>query len=118
MPPDRRPGHRLPSGGQVVQADPHRPPAARALAEALAEWHYDARHVAMARYDAIGFEAAAVTGLTVLTSAKLSRPGPRRVATLRFARPFAVVAAAFDDRRAHNSTVPSAWHGYRSSPPG
>jgi hypothetical protein len=88
--------------------------AARALAEALelGDWRYDARQVAMARYSAVGFEAAAVTGLAVAMSAKVSRPGRRRVATVRFAHPFAVVAAAFDDRPArHASPVPSAWHG-------
>jgi len=88
--------------------------AARALAEALdlGDWRYDARQAAMARYGAVGFEAAAVTGLAVAMSAKVSRPGRRRVATVRFAHPFAVVAAAFDDRQArHASPVPSAWHG-------
>jgi len=66
----------------------------------------------MARYSAVGFEAAAVTGLAVLVSARVSRPGRRRTATVRFAHPFAVVAAAFDDTRAyHASPVPSAWHG-------
>jgi hypothetical protein len=88
--------------------------AARVLAEALelAEWWYDARQAAMARYSAVGFEAAAVTGLAVLVSGKVSRPGRRRTATVRFAHPFAVVAAAFDDPRArHPSPVPSAWHG-------
>ncbi len=39
----------------------------------------------MARYRAVGFEAAAVTGLAVAMSAKVSRPGRRRVATVRFA---------------------------------
>ncbi len=88
--------------------------AARVLAEALelAEWWYDARQAAMARYSAVGFEAAAVTGLAVLVSAQVSRPGRRRTATVRFAHPFAVVAAAFDDPRArHASPVPSPWHG-------
>jgi hypothetical protein len=88
--------------------------AARVIAEALelGDWPYDARQAAMARYSAVGFEAAAVTGLAVLTSARMSRPGRRRVATVRFGHPFAVVATAFDDRRAdHASPVPSAWHG-------
>jgi hypothetical protein len=88
--------------------------AARVLAEALefAEWWYDARQAAMARYSAVGFEAAAVTGLAVLISAKLSRPGRRRTATVRFAHPFAVVAAAFDDPQAGRaSPIPNAWHG-------
>jgi len=50
--------------------------AARALAEALdlGDWRYDARQAAMARYSAVGFEAAAVTGLAVAMSAKVSRP--------------------------------------------
>jgi hypothetical protein len=88
--------------------------AARALAEALElrDWRYDARHTAMARYSAVGFEAAAVTGLAVAMAAVARRPGRRRVATVRFAHPFAVVAAAFDDPRTrHASPVPSAWHG-------
>jgi len=88
--------------------------AARGLAEALelGDWRYDARQAAMARYSAVGFEATAVTGLAVAMSAKVSRPGRRRVATVRFAHPFAVVAAAFDDRQArHASPVPGAWHG-------
>jgi hypothetical protein len=64
-----------------------------------------------ARYSAVGFEAA-VTGLAVAVSAKVSRPGRQRVAAVRFAHPFAVVAAAFDDPRARDaSPVPSAWHG-------
>jgi hypothetical protein len=88
--------------------------AARALADSLelADWRYDARQAAMARYSAVGFEAAAVTGLAVATSARMYRPGRRRVATVRFAHPFAVVAAAFDDHQArHASPVPSLWHG-------
>ncbi len=88
--------------------------AARALAAALelGDWRRDARQAAMARYSAVGFEAAAVTGHAVATSARVSRPGRRRVATVRFALPFAVIAAAFGDRQArHASPVPSAWHG-------
>ena len=89
-------------------------PAARVLAGALelGDWRYDARQVAMARYTAVGFEAAAVTGLAVATSARVSRTGRRRVATVRFAHPFAVVAVAFDDHQAPlASPVRSAWHG-------
>ncbi len=66
----------------------------------------------MARYSAVGFEAAAVTGLAVATSARVSRPGRRRVAAGRFALPFAVIAAAFGDRQARRASPGrSAWHG-------
>lgn len=87
---------------------------AQVLAEALelAESVYEARQAAMARYSAVGFEAAAVTGLAVLLSAKVSRPGRRRTATVRFGHPFAVVAAAFDDPGTHQpSPFPSTWNG-------
>jgi hypothetical protein len=64
----------------------------------------------VARYSAIGFEAAAITGLMVAVSA--GRPGVRRAATVRFAHPYAVVAAAFDDDRARSSGGSrSPWHG-------
>lgn len=65
----------------------------------------------MARYTAAGFEAAAVTALAFAVSATFPASGRRRSATVRFAHPYAVVAAAFDgslDRDA--SPVPGAWH--------
>lgn len=71
---------------------------------------YQARQVCTARYSAVGFEAAAVTGLAVAVSA--GRPGVRRIAEVRFAHPYAVVAAVSDDdRRRGSGATPSAWHG-------
>ncbi len=51
--------------------------AARIIAEALElkEWYYKARQAATARYSAVGFEAAAVTALGVLTATRVPRPG-------------------------------------------
>ena len=87
--------------------------AARAVARhQLRDQRYYARPVAMARYSAVRFEAAAATGLAVATSARVHGPVRRRVATVRFAHTFGVVAAAFDDRRSHHDNpAPSAWHG-------
>jgi len=72
---------------------------------------YEARQAAMARYTAVGFEAAAVTALALAMSATFPA-SRRRAATVRFAHPYAVVAAAFDDPRARDaSPAPGAWHG-------
>ena len=92
------------------------PAAARALASALglASFRYAARQTATARYSAVGFEAAAVTALGILASARATRPGRRRVATVRFGHPFAVVAAACDDHPTlppDSRASPSPWHG-------
>lgn len=71
---------------------------------------YQARQVCTARYSAVGFEAAAVTGLAVAVSA--GRLGFRRIAEVRFAHPYAVVAAVSDDDRLRGSGgSPSVWHG-------
>lgn len=89
------------------------PGAARRLAATLTleDLGYAAAQSAVARYDAVGFEAAAVTGLFMATSARRYRPGVRRTATLRFAHPYAVVAAATTDQR-HGPDAPGrAWHG-------
>lgn len=88
------------------------PAAATAIAAALGlgDWRYDAHQAAMARYTDIGFEAAAVTAVGVAMAAMRGRPGVRRTATLRFPRPYAVVAAVTDDR-ADPSTAGAAWHG-------
>jgi hypothetical protein len=87
--------------------------AARIIASALElhTWDNQARQACVARYDARGFEAAAVTGLAVRAAMQIPRPGVRRVATVRFARPYAVVAAAFDDRRDAGDAPPSCWSG-------
>jgi len=75
------------------------PTAARVIKQALGLTNltYEAKQVALARYTAVGFEAAAVTVLAIATSAPRLRPGHRREATLRFGHPFAVVAVASDD---------------------
>ena len=71
-----------------------------------------ARQAAMARYSRFGFEAAAVTALAVALSFR-HPAGRRRVADLRFAHPYAVVALTIDG----NGTAPatavrhSEWHG-------
>ncbi|HEY7325450.1 MAG TPA: hypothetical protein VH520_11560 [Streptosporangiaceae bacterium] len=62
---------------------------------------WDARQAAMARYSRTGFEAAAVTGMAVLASARL--PARHRHAELRFGHPYAVVALVQD--------AGSPWHG-------
>lgn len=84
--------------------------AAAAIARALelVDWRYEARQSAVAKYSAVGFEAAAVTGLAVAVSA---RPAPReapRRAVVRFRHPYAVVAATRNDPR---QPSPPAWHG-------
>ncbi|MEV6301395.1 hypothetical protein AB0M02_18440 [Actinoplanes sp. NPDC051861] len=52
----------------------------------------EAKQIATARFDRYGFEAAAVTAFMVTTSAPMERM--LRVAELRFAHPYAVVAVA------------------------
>ncbi|HEX3491349.1 MAG TPA: serpin family protein [Streptosporangiaceae bacterium] len=87
--------------------------AAHALAGA-GPWQ--AAQSAMARYTRVGFEAAAVTGLAVFSSA---RPSQRVLAAdLRFPHPYAVVAVATDPQRAargHGQARPaepaSPWSG-------
>ncbi|MGH3407934.1 MAG: hypothetical protein ACRDRJ_36340, partial [Streptosporangiaceae bacterium] len=59
---------------------------------------WQAAQAAMARYSRTGFEAAAITGLSVAAMAMPMRR-TRRVAELRFAHPYAVVAAAVDPAR-------------------
>jgi hypothetical protein len=90
------------------------PAAARAIKQALGrtDLDYEAKQSAVARYSAIGFEAAAVTALGVLMSLPQLRPGHRRDATLRFGHPFAVVAVACEDRPlfAH-AAASNPWHG-------
>jgi hypothetical protein len=73
---------------------------------------WQARQAAMARYSRLGFEAAAVTAVAV-ELAMIRPSGVRRVADLRFAHPYAVVALATDG----NESAPPAqdrrngWHG-------
>jgi hypothetical protein len=91
------------------------PAAARALAKALdlARFQYEAAQAATARYSSVGFEAAAVTALAIAVSLHLSRRQRRRIATVRFAHPFAVVAVAVPDSgdRPTADSQTSAWHG-------
>lgn len=87
------------------------PAAAAAIARAqdLDRWIFRARQSAVARYDAVGFQAAAVTALMVLVSGShpRSQRAPRR-ATIRFRHPYAVVAATSNDGEA---PPPPAWQG-------
>lgn len=54
----------------------------------------EAAQSAVARYTRRGFEAAAVTNYGIATSGRRPKPpGPYGTATLRFAHPYAVVAA-------------------------
>jgi hypothetical protein len=90
------------------------PSAARAIKKAtgLTNLTYAAKQSAVARYSAIGFEAAAVSGLAVALSAPQLRPGRRRKATLRFGHPYAVVAVATGAPRVHRGDrLSSPWHG-------
>jgi hypothetical protein len=82
------------------------PLAAAALAGALGlvDFTFEAAQTAKARYGPTGFEAAAVTGLSVTRTAFApAGEAKRRTALLRFGHPYAVVA----------STVApgSPWHG-------
>jgi hypothetical protein len=90
------------------------PAAARAIKKALGlpNLAYEAKQTALARYSAVGFEAAAITYLAMRSSKPSTRPGYRRAATLRFSHPFAVIAVARDDQRAAASIgTPNPWHG-------
>jgi hypothetical protein len=83
--------------------------AADALIALLPPGGYDfeAKQSAVARYSRIGFEAAAVTAVMVLTSAVAERR--QRAATLRFGHPFAVVAVAQGHGAWDGLPVFSAW---------
>lgn len=85
--------------------------AARALGEllGLAEPPFEAAQSAVARFGRYGFEAAAVTAFGMV--AGLPPEGVARVADLRFAHPYAVVAVATDPAGGPWHTLPvySAW---------
>lgn len=68
---------------------------------------FDAAQVATARYSRYGFEAAAVTAVAPGAGAPQLRDGVRRLAELRFAHPFAVVAVTVSDREG----IEGPWHG-------
>ncbi len=72
---------------------------------------WQASQAAAARYTRTGFEAAAVTAVTLRASARLAGSGVRRVAELRFGQPHAVVAVATDPAGGpwHGVPVFSAW---------
>jgi len=59
------------------------PTAARVIKQALGLTNltYEAKQAAAARYTAVGFEAAAVSALALMSSAPQLRPGYRREAT-------------------------------------
>ncbi len=69
----------------------------------------EARQSVVARYHREGFEAAAVTAVTARTSAVVAEEGPLRVARLRFAHPYAVVAVARPT--APRGAEPDPWDG-------
>ncbi len=71
-----------------------------------------ARQSAMARYSRFGFEAAGVTAMAV-PAAFVQPTGSRRVADLRFAHPYAVVAVTIDGNGPAPETEErhSEWHG-------
>jgi len=96
---------------QLNRSDLGFPAAARALAEMLGlrDYRYAAKQSAVARYSRVGFEAAAVTGMMMLTGFMVPGEGLIREAELRFAHPFAVVAVAVDER--DGTAAPGPWHG-------
>ncbi|MBO0729352.1 MAG: hypothetical protein J2P57_08845 [Acidimicrobiaceae bacterium] len=83
--------------------------AAGAIARALelSHWQYSARQSAVAKYSAVGFEAAAVTALGIALSARVPPPITRQ-AVIRFRHPYAVVAATYNDSR---EPSPAVWGG-------
>jgi hypothetical protein len=68
------------------------------------------RQVARARFDALGFEAAAITAVMALGASLHRARMMQRTAELRFNRPYAVVAVAVD-RGTQREHVPAGWHG-------
>ncbi|HEX5812864.1 MAG TPA: hypothetical protein VFY38_12210 [Pseudonocardia sp.] len=72
---------------------------------------WEARQAATARYDRVGFEAAAVTVVAARMSFRPPQRGRQRDALLRFDRPYAVVANAVADGESPWSGLPvfSAW---------
>jgi hypothetical protein len=83
--------------------------AKNALAPGGDPWQ--ARQAAMASYTRYGFEAAAVTAMAV--GAAMILPAQHRVADLRFAHPYAVVAVTTEGNEAGPVTTGdhSEWHG-------
>jgi hypothetical protein len=73
---------------------------------------WEATQAAMARYSRTGFEAAAVTALAIAMAMRVPQ-GTRRVAELRFAHPYAVVAVTIEGNgaAAADRAGPPQWHG-------
>jgi hypothetical protein len=71
---------------------------------------YQAIQSAVASYSRVGFEAAAITGLSFITSVPQTRDGILRTAELRFGHPYAVVAVA-DRPEPPHSAAGAAWQG-------
>ncbi len=89
-------------------------PAAAAAVAAAADRDrigYGAAQTTTASYGATGFEAAAATGLFATVSAVVPKAGRRRTATVRFARPYAVVAAVDGAPRRSDETEHGRWEG-------
>lgn len=76
-------------------------------------YRFEARQSAVARYSRTGFEAAAVTAFAIMTSLRAPSSGLRRIATVRFGHPFAVVAVALDARSdpGTHEIQYGPWHG-------
>ncbi|HEY7011773.1 MAG TPA: hypothetical protein VH480_03385, partial [Streptosporangiaceae bacterium] len=76
---------------------------------------WQARQAAVARYDRVGFEAAAVSALAVALSARVPQRGVLRTAELRFGHPYAVVAVTVPhitgQERRSPGPVSSSWDG-------
>jgi hypothetical protein len=89
------------------------PIAAWLLAKLLgrSEYRYEAKQSAVARYGRVGFEAAAVSAIALLVGSAIRREGVVRVAELRFAQPFAVVAVAVDEDARGGAASAGPWHG-------
>jgi hypothetical protein len=76
---------------------------------------WQARQATVARYDRVGFEAAAVSALAVAMSARVPQRGVLRTAELRFGHPYAVVALTVPHITGPERTSPgrpsSPWDG-------
>jgi hypothetical protein len=73
--------------------------ATRVLHTLIGDGPSDSRQVALARFDRFGFEAAAVTGISIACSLVITNEiGVERTAGLRFDHPFAAIAVCRDRR--------------------
>ncbi|MFT3875736.1 MAG: hypothetical protein QM708_04845 [Propioniciclava sp.] len=105
-----------------LSGDPAFGDAGQLLASLLGrrEFALDAAQSAMARYHQHGFEAAAVTGVAMRASAFVPERRRVRLATLRFAHPYAVVAMTTPHADAGawaGIPVFSAWVAHPQEPP-